>query len=72
MGNVTQSIDTVKHTIDYTLGAGVITAPVWVQWLQVASSLAAFVAAFGGVILVTIRIAIAWRDWRRGEVVQDE
>jgi hypothetical protein len=57
----TQHIKTALDTSIGTIGA---ISPIWIQYLQ---EWAGFIAAVGGAILVIIRLAIAWRDWRNGK-----
>lgn len=64
MGDVVGGLGAAKQGLDYTIGTGAVTSPWWVQHVQAASDLFALLAAIGGVALVAIRIAIAWREWR--------
>lgn len=59
MANVVTELGAAKQTIDYTLGVSVLTAPAWVQYLQNASVVVAFIAAIGGAILVWVRVRLA-------------
>lgn len=53
---------------DYTVGTGGATSPFWLPWLHGVSEIAGAIAAIGGVVLVTIRIKLAWREYRgRGD-----
>jgi hypothetical protein len=53
-----------ERTLDYIIGAGGATAPAWLQWVHMVSDMAAAVAAIGGVMLVSLRIALAIREWK--------
>lgn len=57
---------TLKNTLDTTIGMGGITSPFWYKWLHSANELAAFITIIGGAILILLRIALAIREWRRG------
>ncbi len=50
-----------RATQDYILGGIGISAPAWMPTLSELTELMAFFAAFGGVILIGIRI---WRQWK--------
>lgn len=50
-----------KHAIDGGIALGAITWPVWVQFLNTAGYVITFL---GGLILLCLRIAIAWHEWR--------
>lgn len=52
-----------KVALDTGIGGIGATSPLWLQNIQTGAGL---VAAVGGAILVIIRLAIAWRDWRNG------
>jgi hypothetical protein len=54
-------MENAKTTLDTMLASGAITAPVWLAYVQTG---AAVVMAIGGVVLLALRIAIAWREWR--------
>lgn len=51
--------------IDYALGAGGVTSPVWLTWVHQVSEVSAMLAAIGGAVLVMVRIAIAVKKYRR-------
>jgi hypothetical protein len=50
------------HKSDVAIGGAAATYPWWVQLLENVSH--AYIVV-GGVVLVTVRVAIAIRDWRR-------
>ena len=52
----------MKAVIDGTLGGGGVTAPWWVQTVDV--YMGGFLA-IGGVVLLGLRIVISWRELRR-------
>lgn len=52
-----------KEIIDGALGVGAITSPLWLQFLQTTIGL---FMLFGGAVLLALRLAIAWREWRHG------
>ena len=54
-------IDTAKHTLDSALGAAAVTSPFWVQALQTG---AAIITVIGGLVLLGLRIMIAWHEWK--------
>lgn len=56
-------IDSVKNAIDGTLGVGAVTSPFWINALETGLGLFMLV---GGVLLLILRIMIAWREWRAG------
>ena len=51
-----------KTVVDLSVGAGAVTMPWW--WVKLTSGLE-LVIAVGGVCLVSIRLAIAIREWRQ-------
>lgn len=59
-----------KQLTDYTVGGTAATSPWWLEWLHTANEVAATVAAIGGVVLVLIRIRVAWREWRGGRAAR--
>lgn len=60
----------VKNAVDVGIGVGGLTSSEWLQWVHAMSDMAAAMAAVGGAILVTLRIAIAYRDWSEGKKVK--
>jgi hypothetical protein len=50
-----------KTAIDLSVGAGAITIP-W--WVQLTSGLELLMAA-GGLILISVRLVIAFREWKQ-------
>ena len=48
-------------TIDLSVGAGAITMPWWVQL----TSGMELVIAVGGVVLISIRLAMAFKEWKQ-------
>lgn len=59
--HVAQHTVDAKQTIDGTLGVGAITAPVWLQYIEIYGGAAMFI---GGMILLGLRIALTIREWR--------
>jgi predicted ferric reductase len=58
-------IDKLEHIAgktDIATGVAAVTSPLWLRWLEYGA--AAYIA-IGGIILITIRVAIAYRNWRR-------
>lgn len=53
----------LQRAADIALGAGGVTSPVWLQYLETGSKT---VAVVGGAALVIVRLGIAIRDWRNG------
>lgn len=64
-----QTEQTVKHTIDGAIGLGAITSPVWIQMMQTG---AAILTVVGGLILLGLRIMIAWHEWKTRKHVGDK
>ena len=58
-----QHTHAIKAVADGALGVGAITSPLWLQALEISSSV---LMIFGGLILLGLRLAITWREWRRG------
>lgn len=56
-----QTEQAAKHTIDGIIGVGAITSPVWIQMLQTG---AAIITLIGGIVLLGLRIMIAWHEWK--------
>jgi len=52
----------IGHKIDATLIAGAVTAPAWLDWLHLYGG-AVMVA--GGLVLLGLRIMIAWKEYRK-------
>ena len=50
-----------RATQDYILGGVGLTAPAWMPTLSELTEIMAFLAAFGGVVLISLRI---WRQWK--------
>lgn len=50
-----------KDALDGAIGLGAITWPLWAQLLQTTGYVITFI---GGIVLLGLRIAIAWRDLR--------
>lgn len=61
MATTDQQVEQVKQGLDYALGAGAISAPVWLQYIQ---TYAGFLMLIGGLVLLALRIAIAWNEWQ--------
>jgi len=61
MAATDQHVEQVKQGLDYALGAGAVTAPVWLQYVQ---TYAGFLMLVGGLVLLALRIAIAWNEWQ--------
>ena len=50
-----------KNVVDLSVGAGAITMP-W--WIQLTSGLELLIAV-GGVVLISFRLAMAYKEWRQ-------
>lgn len=50
-----------KHIVDSTLGVAAISSPWWMQLLQTGVGM---FMLLGGALLLALRLAIAWREWR--------
>lgn len=48
---------------DTATAAGAATVPLWAAYLDASMSIA---AGLGAVVLVWLRVAIIWREWRKG------
>jgi len=59
----------VSLAADAAIAAGTIILPAWAYQL---SAWAGFIATMIGLIVVTLRLLIALRDWRNGKIVRDE
>ena len=57
-------LDHIAGKTDIATGVAAITSPLWLRWLEYG---AATYIAIGGVILITIRVAIGIREWRRNK-----
>jgi hypothetical protein len=55
-------IQETKLAIDSTIATGAITMPLWVTQLQ---GWIGFGISVGGLILIVMRIIIAFRDWQK-------
>ena len=55
--------------VDTALAAGAVTSPFWLTLLQ--SGVEIYIA-LGGALLLTIRLGVAWRDWRRPPTKEDK
>ena len=53
---------TAKVVIDSSVGGAAVSAPLWLQWIETYDGAVMFV---GGVVLISIRLVIAWRDLQR-------
>lgn len=61
MTGIIQQQETAKHALDSAIGAGALSSP-W--WLPVFNTWTNVALVLGGIILLGLRIAIAWREWR--------
>lgn len=52
---------TVKTIADTGIASAAITSPVWLQMVQTYVGLFMLI---GGALLLVLRLAIAWREWR--------
>jgi len=50
-----------KTVVDLSVGAGAITVP-W--WIQLTSGLE-LVMAVGGLLLISVRLVVAFREWKQ-------
>lgn len=53
----------LQQTVDVTVGTAAVTSP-W--WMHVVEQGFSFYLYVGGGLLLTLRIMLAVRDWRRG------
>ncbi len=53
----------VSDAFDIAFGVGGVASPLWLQYLTEGAQV---IAVIGGIILLTLRIAIAIRDLKRG------
>ncbi len=58
---MTPTQDALKQTVDYTLGSVAVSAPWWLTVFEVATTI---ILALGGLVLLAIRLAISWREWK--------
>jgi hypothetical protein len=57
----------LSHKVDYAIGVAATTAPWWMPYFNDTVHVLLLV---GGVLLVILRVGIAWKEWRakkRGE-----
>jgi hypothetical protein len=59
MSDNLQNISETKLVLDTIIASGAITMPLWVVHLAEAAQMATL---FGGLLLLSIRIVIAWRE----------
>ncbi len=50
--------DTLKQTVDYTLGATAVSAPWWLTTFEIITTI---LLALGGLAIIVIRLVISWR-----------
>lgn len=55
---------TLQKAADIALGAGGVSSPIWLHYLETGSKTVAIV---GGAALVIVRLGLAIRDWRNGK-----
>ena len=51
-----------KIILDGSVGGAAVTFPLWLQWTE------PYIGAFmllGGAVLLVVRLAISWRDWKK-------
>jgi len=53
-----------KTILDVSLGASAIASPYWLQLLNTGLGMAMLI---GGVVLLTLRLLISWREYKRGK-----
>jgi hypothetical protein len=53
-----------KEVMDGILGVGAVSSPIWLQYLQTTVGMFMLI---GGALLLALRLAIAWREWRAGK-----
>ncbi len=51
-----------KIAIDGSVGALAVSTPVWVEYV---STYGGLVMLIGGIILLALRIALAWKEWNK-------
>lgn len=54
----------MKTALDGTLATYGVSAPLWLEYVQSGFSLFMLI---GGAALLTLRLAIAWREWQQGK-----
>lgn len=54
-------MDTTKTVLDGAIVSGSVTAPVWIDYVQSGIGL---LMGVGGIVLLMLRIGIAWREWK--------
>lgn len=59
-----ETIHESGRALDYALGTGGLTAPFWIP--KVLQDGLWVYAVICGIVLITLRVMIAWREWRRG------
>jgi hypothetical protein len=62
MTQAQQSIETVKQAVDGTLGAGAVSAPFWVGYIE--TGLTMFMLA-GGALLLALRLFLTVKEIRK-------
>lgn len=53
-----------KEALDGLLGVGAVSSPIWLQYIQTTIGMFMLI---GGALLLALRLAIAWREWRAGK-----
>ena len=62
--NIQTVQEQAKNVVDATLGGGAVASPWWLVYFNDAANALMIV---GGIALLAIRLAISWREWRRGK-----
>ena len=60
-------VSAFTHKVDYAIGGAASTAPFWMPYFNDVSHV---LLVLGGLGLIALRVAIAWKEWRgkkRGE-----
>jgi hypothetical protein len=53
-----------KEALDGALGVSAVSSIIWLQYIQTAIGMFMLI---GGAVLLALRLAIAWREWREGK-----
>ena len=53
-----------KNLFDFGLGGTALSSPMWIQGLENGLGLTMLI---GGVILLTLRIVLSWREYKKGK-----
>ena len=54
----------MRTPLDATVASIAVSSPLWYQYIETALGIFMLV---GGATLLTLRLAIAWREWKQGK-----